>query len=66
MPNKTHKYEVEEAYAQGWDEAAQYFQETIEKIEIWMKRPEFPLAVALNTFIADVLKEAVGKKDFNA
>lgn len=63
---KTRKFEIEEAYAKGWDEAAEYFQETIEKIEHWMRRPEFPLAVALNTFIADVMKEATGKKDFNA
>jgi hypothetical protein len=63
---KTRKFEIEEAYAQGWNEAAEYYQENIERLEQWMRRPEFPLAVALNTFIADVFKEATGKKDFNA
>lgn len=63
---KTRKFEIEEAYAQGWNEAAEYYQENIERLEHWMRRPEFPLAVALNTFIADIMKEATGKKDFNA
>lgn len=58
MIEKTIKYQVEEAYAQGWNEAAEYFQEIFEKVEKWQARPETALAYAIHQYVKDILDEA--------
>lgn len=57
MTEKTVKYQIEEAYAQGWNEAAEYFQETLEKVEKWQKRPETALTYAIQQYVKDILDE---------
>lgn len=57
MIEKTVKYQIGEAYAQGWNEAAEYFQETLEKVEKWQSRPETALTYAIQQYVKDILDE---------
>ena len=57
MRNKTHKYEVEEAYVQGFNDAAKEFAELVERIDKWQARPESALVYAIHQYIKDILTE---------
>ena len=54
---KTRRYEIEEAYVRGYKQAEEDLIEAEKTIELWKSRPEFHLAIAINTFVAEIGKE---------
>lgn len=57
MTEKTRKFEIEEAYVQGYNDAVKEFPDLIERIEKWQARPESALVYAIHQYIKDILKE---------
>ena len=62
--NKTREFEIQEAYVQGYNDAAKELKEAADAVDEWMARPEWAMVQAMNRFVKDLSLEMTGQKVF--